>query len=120
MSWKVIKKQLFTTLEGLERNEDEEINDEYYRKIDRKICNKLMLKQCAKYDPTECIDYWKICWKQYRVKFFNKIEYEGTSHGSADYIYDVLVMKQLLTIFASCVISLIWIVSLSAIWFFNL
>jgi len=85
MSWKVIKRELFVTMEGLEREG----------------CTDSLFNQCRKFDVSECYDYWSTCWEKFIVKVFNKVIYEGHSYHSAEYVYDITVMKHLLIIFAS-------------------
>jgi len=86
MSWKVIKKGLFVTMEGREK----EVHNEK--------CTDFIFKQCRKFDTSECIDYWLECWEKFRVKTFNKVIYEGDRYYSADYVYDISQMKYLLVI----------------------
>ena len=80
MSWKVIKRELFVSIEGHEKEEDKE------------KCTDLLFKECKKFDVIECDDYWTTCWDKFRVKVFNKIQYEGDSYNSAEYVYDISVM----------------------------
>jgi len=89
MSWKLIKKELFVSIEGLEKEGDKE------------KCTDFLFQECKKFDVIECDDYWTTCWDKFRVKVFNKIQYEGDSYNSAEYVYDISVMKHLLIIFAS-------------------
>ena len=101
MSWKVIKRGLFVTLEGLEKGGD------------REKCTDFLFQECKKFDVSECDDYWSTCWDKFRVKVFNRILYEGDRYHSAEYVYDITVMKHLLIIFAS-------LASLATILFLNL
>jgi len=89
MSWRVIKKGLFITMEGREKEGD------------REKCADFLFQECRKFDVSECYDYWTTCWDKFRVKVFNKIQYEGDRYYEAEYVYDVSVMKHLLIIFAS-------------------
>ena len=86
MTWKVIKRGLFVTLEGLEKEGNEG------------ICNDYTFEECRTFDTYECIDYWIICWEKFRVKVFNKVKYEGHNYHSAEYTYDISEMKHLLII----------------------
>jgi len=82
MTWKVIKRGLFVTLEGLEKEG----------------CDGSMFEQCRKFDVSECDDYWSTCWEKFRVKVFNSMKYEGDRYYSAEYVYDISEMKHLLII----------------------
>jgi len=84
MTWKVIKRGLFVTLEGLEKGG----------------CDGSMFEQCRKFDVSECDDYWSTCWEKFRVKVFNRVKYEGYRYHSAEYVYDISQMKHLLIIVA--------------------
>jgi len=98
MSWKVIKRGLFITLEGLEKEGDKE------------KCTDFLFQECKKFDVSECDDYWSTCWDKFRVKVFNKVKYEGNWYYDAEYVYDISQMKYLLIIFtvlASIAINLI-------------
>jgi|GEM_PF-3615543 len=88
MSWKVIKRGLFVTLEGLEKEGDKE------------KCTDFLFQECKKFDVSECHDYWSICWEKFRVRDFKKIKYEGQFYYDAEYVYDISQMKYLLIIFA--------------------
>jgi len=98
MSWKLIKRELFVTVEGLERGGD------------REKCTDFLFKECKKFDVSECDDYWSTCWDKFRVKVFNRVLYEGNRYHSAEYVYDVTVMKHLLIVFASLVLLVIILV----------
>jgi len=89
MSWKVIKRELFVTIEGREKERD------------REKCTDFLFRQCKKFDVGECDDYWLACWDKFRVKVFNKIQYEGDRYYNAEYVYDISVMKHLLIIAGS-------------------
>jgi hypothetical protein len=94
MSWKVIKRGLFVTLEGHEKEK----------------CTDFLFQECKKFDVSECDDYWSTCWDKFRVKVFNKVKYEGHWYYDAEYVYDISQMKYLLIIFtvlASIAINLI-------------
>jgi len=82
MTWKVIKRGLFVTIEGLEKGG----------------CDSFLFEQCRKFDVSECDDYWSACWEKFRVKVFNKVKYEGDRYYSAEYVYDISEMKHLLII----------------------
>jgi len=82
MSWKVIKRELFVSIEGREREK----------------CTGFLFQECKKFDVAECGDYWSACWDKFRVKVFNKVLYEGDRYHSAEYVYDLYTMKQLLII----------------------
>ena len=82
MTWKVIKRGLFVTLEGLEKGG----------------CDGSMFEQCRKFDVSECDDCWSTCWEKFRVKVFNSMKYEGDRYYSAEYVYDISEMKHLLII----------------------
>ena len=82
MTWKVIKRGLFVTLEGLEKGE----------------CDGSIFEQCRKFNTSECIDYWSTCWEKFRVKVFNSVKYEGDRYHSAEYVYDISEMRHLLII----------------------
>jgi hypothetical protein len=97
MSWKPIKRGLFVTIEGREREECREEE----REEDREKCTDFMFKECKKYDVGDCDDYWSTCWDKFRVKVFNKIQYEGDTYHSAEYVYDISEMKHLLIIAGS-------------------
>jgi len=86
MGWKVIKKGLFVTMEGLEKERHGE------------TCTGFLFQQCKKFDVTECDDYWSNCWEKFRVREFNKIKYEGEWYYDAEYVYDVSEMRHLLVI----------------------
>ena len=86
MSWEVIKKGLFVTMEG-------EKKKGYNEK-----CTNFLFQECKKFDVAECDDYWLSCWEKFRVKVFNRVKYEGDRYYSADYVYDVSIMEQLLII----------------------
>jgi hypothetical protein len=88
MSWKVIKRGLFVTMEGLEKEGRGE------------TCTDFLFQECRKFDVSECDDYWSNCWNKFRVREFNKIKYEGDWYYDAEYVYDVSQMKYLLIIFA--------------------
>jgi len=94
MSWRVIKKGLFVTIEGREREK----------------CSDFLFQECRKFDVIECNDYWTTCWDKFRVKVFNKIQYEGNSYDSAEYVYDVSQMKYLLIITGT-----LWIIAINLI-----
>jgi len=98
MSWKVIKRELFVAIEGIQKEED---TDE---------CTDFLFKECKKFDVGECDDYWLNCWDKFRVKVFNKIEYEGGRYYNAEYVYDISVMKHLLIIVGSLLSILIILV----------
>jgi len=89
MGWKLIKRELFVSIEGHEREDD------------REKCTDFLFQECKKFDVGSCDDYWLACWDKFRVKIFNKIQYEGDRYYEAEYVYDVSVMKHLLIIFAS-------------------
>jgi hypothetical protein len=89
MDWKPIKRELFVTIEGIQKEAD---MDE---------CTDFLFKECKKFDVSECDDYWSACWEKFRVKVFNKIKYEGDRYHSAEYVYDISVMKHLLIIVGS-------------------
>ncbi len=89
MSWKPIKRGLFVTIEGLEKEGNEE------------ICTNFIFEQCRKFDTSECIDYWSTCWEEFRVKVFKKVVYKGHNYHSANYVYDISEMKHLLIIAGS-------------------
>jgi hypothetical protein len=98
MSWKVIKRGLFVTMEGLQKEGRGE------------TCTDFMFEECKKFDVSECDDYWSNCWNKFRVREFNKIKYEGHRYYDAEYVYDISQMKYLLIIFtvlASLAINLI-------------
>jgi len=86
MGWKVIKKGLFVTMEGLESVEN------------RKKCINFAFDRCRKFDTSECDDYWLECWEKFRVKVFNKVVYEGDRYYNAEYVYDISQMKHLLVV----------------------
>ena len=86
MSWKLIKRELFVSIEGHQREGDGE------------KCTDSLFKKCKKFDVAECDDYWLSCWDKFRVKVFNKAVYEGDRYHSAEYVYDNYTMKQLLII----------------------
>ena len=98
MSWKVIKRGLFVTIEGHEREGDKE------------KCTDFLFKECKKFDVGECHDYWSACWDKFRVKVFNKVQYEGDHYHSAEHVYDISEMKHLLIILGS-LLSLVIILS---------
>jgi len=87
MSWKVIKKLLFVTMEGLEKEGHGE------------TCTDFLFQECKKFDVIECHDYWSNCWEKFRVREFNKIKYEGGFYYDAEYVYNITQMKYLLIIF---------------------
>jgi len=86
MSWRVIKRGLFVTIEGLRRAGGSE------------KCTYSLFNQCRKFDTSECDRYWITCWERFRVKEFNKVTYEGERYYEAEYVYDVSEMKYLLII----------------------
>jgi len=88
VDWKPIKRELFVTIEGIQKEGDTD------------KCTDFLFKECRKFDVSECDDYWSTCWEKFRVKVFNKIKYEGDRYHSAEYVYDISVMKHLLIIFA--------------------
>jgi len=98
MSWRVIKKGLFVIMEGHEREGD------------REKCSDFLFRECKKFDVSECYDYWTTCWDKFRVKVFNKIQYEGGTYHSAEYVYDVSQMKYLLIITGT-----LWIIAVNLI-----
>ena len=100
MGWRLIKRELFVSIEGREKDGDNE------------KCTGFLFQECKKFDVAECSDYWSACWDKFRVKVFNKVLYEGDRYHSAEYVYDITVMKHLLIIFASLV-SLIIILILN-------
>jgi len=101
MNWKKIKGGLFLTIEGIKRKQNKE-----------NICTDFKRKECTRYVLRECDDYWKTCWKRYRVKFFNTIQYEGENFDDADRVFDDIIMRIALTVFAVSVISLIWLINI--------
>jgi hypothetical protein len=125
MNWKVIKRGLFVTMEGLQKERDkikcsEQEREEYFQECERRDrieCSNFLFNQCKKLDVIECDDYWAICWERFRVKVFNKIVYKGDHYYSAEYVYDVSEMKHLLVI--SGVLCAI-VINLVLIFFFNL
>jgi len=98
MGWKLIKKGLFVTIEGYERERD------------TGECTSFLFQKCKKYDLGDCYDYWSKCWDKFRVKIFNKVEYEGDTYHSVEYVYDVSQMKYL-TIIA----GILWIIAINLI-----
>jgi len=106
MSWKVIKKGLFVTMEGREKEVgDKKCHDflfKEYKKSDKggdiKKFHDFLFEECKKFSPIECYDYWSACWERFRVKFFNKVKYEGYFYYDADYVYDNYEMIGLLII----------------------
>jgi hypothetical protein len=105
MSWKIIKRGLFVTMEGVEK--------EGYGET----CTDFLFQECRKFDVCECDDYWSSCWERFRVKVFNKVVYEGDHYYDAEYVYDVSEMKHLLVIS-----GVLWamVINLVLIFFFNL
>ena len=98
MSWKLIKRGLFVTIEG------------YEREGDREKCTNFLFQQCKNFDVGECYDYWSKCWDKFRVKVFNKTRYEGYTYHSAEYVYDVSQMTHLLIIAGT-----LWIIAINLI-----
>ena len=82
MGWRLIKRELFVSIEGRERGK----------------CTDSLFQECKKFDVAECGDYWSACWDKFRVKVFNRVVYEGSRYHSAEYVYDLYAMKQLLII----------------------
>jgi len=103
MSWKVIKKGLFVTLEGQKKV------------LPNEECVNFLFKECKKFDVEECDDYWSNCWERFRVKVFNKIVYEGNRYHSAEYVYDTSEMKHLLII-----AGVLWVTAINLILIFVL
>jgi len=98
MSWKVIKRGLFVTMEGIEREGH------------REECTEFMFKHCINFDTSDCIDYWSTCWEKFHVKIFNKVIYEGEHQYDAEYVYDISEMKHLLIIIGTFLILTITLI----------